>query len=224
MEDDLVTSTLQHRRFAFDTVFDRAGDVTYAPPRPKTSFTAEEMEAAKAQAYALGERSAVAQAEQQAAAALAQIAADTQLALGVLANAAHEHRTGAAELALVAARKIADAALDAFPEAVVEEALTALAREIEQQPRLVVRTSPELAGRLQASLDRMADNIGFTGHVVAKADHTLPGAAFVIDWGDGRAAFDPQEAAARVAAAIDAALAAEGLHGEPLLPGLTGDY
>jgi flagellar assembly protein FliH len=42
-------------------------------------------------------------------------------------------------------------------------------------------------------------------------------AAFVLDWGDGKAAFDPQDAALRVAAALDAALAAEGLHAEPLL-------
>ena len=46
----------------------------------------------------------------------------------------------------------------------------------------------------------------------------LPLAAFTLDWGEGRAAFDPEAAAARVAAALDEALAAEGLHAEPLLP------
>ena len=47
----------------------------------------------------------------------------------------------------------------------------------------------------------------------------LPMAAFVLDWGDGRAAFDPEQAAARVAEALSTALAAEGLHAEPLIPG-----
>jgi len=44
------------------------------------------------------------------------------------------------------------------------------------------------------------------------------GAAFTLDFGDGAAAFDPEQASARVAAALDAALAADGLHAEPLTP------
>ena len=35
---------------------------------------------------------------------------------------------------------------------------------------------------------------------------------------DGRAAFDPTDAAARIGEALATALAAEGLHAEPLLP------
>ena len=47
---------IPHRKFAFDTVFDDNGGVAYAPPRVKKTFTPEEVEAAKAQAYAEGER------------------------------------------------------------------------------------------------------------------------------------------------------------------------
>jgi flagellar assembly protein FliH len=47
----------------------------------------------------------------------------------------------------------------------------------------------------------------------------MPKAAFVFDWGDGRAAFDPVAASERVGEALAAALAAEGLHAEPpMLP------
>ncbi|HWU15972.1 MAG TPA: flagellar assembly protein FliH, partial [Caulobacter sp.] len=46
----------------------------------------------------------------------------------------------------------------------------------------------------------------------------MPTAAFVLDWGDGRAAFNPDDAAARVTQALEAAIAAEGLHAEPLAP------
>ena len=49
-----------------------------------------------------------------------------------------------------------------------------------------------------------------------KSDPNLTSAAFIFEWGEGRAAFDPEQAAARVAAALDATLAAEGLHAEPL--------
>ena len=38
-----------HRKFGFDTVFDDRGGVAYAPPRVKKHFTAEEVEAARAE-------------------------------------------------------------------------------------------------------------------------------------------------------------------------------
>ena len=207
---------IPHRKFSFDTVFDDNGGVAYAPPRVKKTFTPEEVEAAKAQAYAEGERSAVARAEQEAAQALAEVAHAVQQALGTLAHVAHEHREGSAMLALACARKIADAALTHFPEAPVTAALEALAREVESQPRIFVRVSPELEERTQQALENVAAQIGFQGQIVARADGAMAPAAFTFDWGDGRAAFDPDGAAQRVAEALEAAIAAEGLHAEPL--------
>lgn len=207
---------IPHRKFSFDTVFDDNGGVAYAPPRVKKTFTPEEVEAAKAQAYAEGERSAVARAEQEAAQALAEVAHAVQQAFGTLAHVAHEHREGSAMLALACARKIADAALTYFPEAPVTAALEALAREVESQPRIFVRVSPELEERTQQALENVAAQIGFQGQIVARADGAMAPAAFTFDWGDGRAAFDPDGAAQRVAEALEAAIAAEGLHAEPL--------
>jgi flagellar assembly protein FliH len=207
---------IPHRKFSFDTVFDDNGGVAYAPPRVKKTFTPEEVEAAKAQAYAEGERSAVARAEQEAAQALAEVAHAVQQAFGTLAHVAHEHREGSAMLALACARKIADAALTHFPEAPVTAALEALAREVESQPRIFVRVSPELEERTQQALENVAAQIGFQGQIVARADGAMAPAAFTFDWGDGRAAFDPDGAAQRVAEALEAAIAAEGLHAEPL--------
>lgn len=207
---------IPHRKFAFDTVFDDNGGVAYAPPRVKKAFTPEEVEAAKAQAYAEGERSAVARAEQEAAQALAEVAHAVQQAFETLAHVAHEHREGSAMLALACARKIADAALTHFPEAPVTAALEALAREVESQPRIFVRVSPELEERTQQALENVAAQIGFQGQIVARADGAMAPAAFTFDWGDGRAAFDPDGAAQRVAEALEAAIAAEGLHAEPL--------
>ena len=207
---------IPHRKFSFDTVFDDRGGVAYTAPRVKKSFTPEEVEAAKAQAFAEGERSAVARAEQKAAHALAEVAHAVQQAFGTLAQVAHEHREGSAMLALACGRKIADAALAHFPEAPIAAALEALAREVEAQPRIFVRVSPELEERTQQALENVAAQIGFQGQIVARADGAMAPAAFTFDWGDGRAAFDPDGAAQRVAEALEAAIAAEGLHAEPL--------
>jgi flagellar assembly protein FliH len=212
---------IPHKRFTFDTVFDDRGGVS-APPRVKKNFTLEELEAAKAEAYAAGEQSAVAQAEREAAAALGQVGQAIHSAFSTLAAVAHEHREGSAMLALACGRAIADAALDQFPEAPTQAALVALAREVEAQPKLTVRVAAHLVERTQAALETTAHAIGFPGQILARADAHLPAAAFVLDWGDGRAAFDPTDAAARVTQALEAAIAAEGLHAEPLLPASEG--
>jgi len=206
-----------HRLFAFDTVFDDAGDIAYAPPRPKRLFTPEEVEQVRMTAYQEGERSALVQAEQAMAAILAQIGQSARLGLGALAEVAHNHRADAARLSLTAARKIADSALARYPEAPVSAALEALTREVESSPRLLVRVSAESRDRVQTALDALAESLGHAGRIEARAEPGMAPAAFVLDWGDGRAAFDPQDAAARIQAALDQALAAEGLHAEPLI-------
>src|SRR5947207_1892108 len=114
----------EHRKFAFDTVFEGAGEVAVSPGAYKRLYTAAEVEQVRAQARAEGEAAALQRAEAQTAQALSQLAEAARFA--------------------------------------------------------------------------------------------LPRAAFLLDWGDGRAAFDPEAAAARVGAALEAALAAEGLHAEAL--------
>jgi flagellar assembly protein FliH len=224
MTDPITSADIPHRKFTFDTVFDNDGAIAYAAPRVKRAFTADDVEQARAQAFTEGERSAVVRAEQAAAAALADIGQSARMALGALAKVAHEHRTACAELALACARTIAGAALEQFPQAPAQAALASLAREIEAAPKLAVRATPEMVERLQAALDETARSCGFPGQILVKADPAMPAAAFVLDWGDGRAAFDPIEAAERVAEALHTALAAEGLHAEPLIAPNEADH
>jgi flagellar assembly protein FliH len=207
---------MSYQRFAFDTEFGGDGAVVREALRPRKTFTAEEVAAARAQGFAEGQASVVAQAEAEAAVALQQLAAAAQQGLATLAALAHEHKVGSATLALAAAERIAEAALERFPEAPAAAALESLAREVEAAPRLVLRVRPEQEARLKAAADTAAQAVGYLGAVVVKADPALPPAAFIYDWGDGRAAFDPQASARRIGEALAAALAAEGLHGEPL--------
>lgn len=203
-----------HRKFTFETEFEG--------PRPASGstyrrlYTSEEAEALAASARAEGEAAAMQRVEAETARALTQLADAAKAALPTLTIAAHEHRTGSAELALACARQIADAACERFPEAPLQAALAALAREVEATPKLTLRAPPALIERLQAALTETAEAIGYGGQILARADAGLPLAAFVLDWGDGAAAFDPAGAAARVAEALEGALAAEGLHAEAL--------
>jgi flagellar assembly protein FliH len=202
------------RKFTFDTVFD--GDRVIAPPKPKTAFTAQEVEQARAEGFAEGQRTVVAKAEADAAAALAESVRAIRDAMTALSALAHEHRAGSARLAMAAGKRIADAALDRFPEAPALAALDALAREVDAQPRLTVRTSAARLTRLETALTEASEMAGFEGRLVVKADPSLAAAAFTFDWGEGRAAFDPEAAAERIAVALEEALSAEGLHADPL--------
>ena len=94
-------------KFGFDTVFDGGGNVTRSAPRTKRYFTADEVEAIRARAFAEGEQKAAGEMASVQARALADIARAADQGLGRLAQVAHAHREGSAELALACARAIA---------------------------------------------------------------------------------------------------------------------
>jgi len=208
-----------HEKFAFDTVFEASGQVIAASPRPKRSYAADEVEAIRKAAEASGEARAMASIANRQAEALAAIARSAQQALPGLAAVAHEHRVGSADLALACARAIAAAALEKFPQAPVRAALEALAREIEAAPRLVIVADADLVPGLQAVLEETAQAVGYPGAIQVRAGAGLGPHAFTLDFGDGSASFDPAAAAENVSQTLHAALAAEGLHAEPLIPG-----
>ena len=211
-------STQAVEKFGFDTIFDGEGEVAFAAPRPKRTFTSDEVEILERQALHEGERQTLARMEALQAQSLASIAHDAKLALTSLAEVAHRHRVGCATLALACSRAIADAALDAFPQSVLKSAIDALSRELESAPRLLVSVAPDMVEGLSKVLDEAAQGIGFSGAIQVRSDPSLPLAAFSLDFGDGAAAFDPNAAAQRVSEVLAAALASEGLHAEPLLP------
>jgi flagellar assembly protein FliH len=209
-----MTEPQPHVRFGFDTVFD--GDGVVSAPVRKTAYSTAEVDKIRAAAMAEGEQRMTQTLQGQTAQALSVIGQALSHSLPALAQAAHEHREGSARLALAAAGKIADAALERFPEAPVRAALDALAREIEASPRLTVNVSEATADAVRQVLEQAAETAAFTGQIIVRSDPGMPPAAFVFDWGDGRAAYDPAEASARVSAALEAALAAEGIHAEPI--------
>lgn len=205
-------------KFAFDTEFDAVGGIARQARRERIMIPSEEVEHIRRQAFAEGERAAQTTIQAQQAQAITHISAVCGQALAKLAEVAHEHRVASAELALACAKAIAGAALYNFPQAPLDAALEALAREIEAQPKLIISTSPQLADGLQWQLEEMAARIGYPGAIQVKPDGAFGPYAFTLDFGDGAASYDPLAAAARVTETLMAALAAEGLHAEPLFP------
>jgi flagellar assembly protein FliH len=205
--------------FVFDTEFDASGVVVQASAfRPtRRAWTPAEVDALLAEARQEARDAALAEAESVQAMALSAIGEALTAAVPALTRIAIAHREQSAELALAAARVVAAAALDRFPAGPLQAALEALGQEIDASPRLVIR-SGQLDDANRGRIERLCADAGFSGVVAFREEPGLPPAAFQLEWADGRAAFDPDAAFARMREALDSALAAEAGHAETLTP------
>jgi flagellar assembly protein FliH len=215
-----MTASLQSRPFIFDTEFDGSGEVLRPSSfRPtKRSYMPSEVEALVAQARFEAREAALAEAASIEAMGVAAIGQALAQAMPALAHVAQTHREQSADLALAAARVIAAAALERLPTGPLQSALETLGQEIDATPRLVIRASG-LDASGQAKIQAVCIDAGFTGMVAFREDPALPLAAFSLEWADGRADFDPREAADRIALALTSALASEAGHAESLAHG-----
>ena len=205
--------------FVFDTEFDASGVVVQPSAfRPvKRSYAPPEVEALVAQARLEARSEALAETESVQAMALSAIGQALSAAVPALTQVAQAHREQSAELALAAARVVAAAALDRFPAGPLQAAIEALGQEIDASPRMVVRTGG-LDEASRAHIERLCADAGFSGVVAFRDEPGLPVAAFQLEWADGRAAFDADDAFARMREALDSALATEAGHAETLIP------
>lgn len=203
------------RPFSFETEFDDAGGVVrraaFAPTR--RAYLPAEVEALLAQARLEAREQALGESASLQAMALSTIGQALASAAPALARVAEAHRAQAAELALAAGRVIATTALERLPTAPLQAALESLAQEVEASPRLIVRAALDDEGR--AHVEALAAQAGYQGLVVFR-DEPGPVAAFTLEWADGRASFDPDETAGRIAQVLTTALAADAGHAEPL--------
>lgn len=206
--------------FAFDTEFDASGVVVNAAAafRPiKRAYGPAEVEALVAQARLNARNEALAEIDSIQALALSAIGQALSAAVPALGQVAQAHRQQSAELAMAAARVVAASALDHYPEGPLQAALEALGQEIDASPRLVIRAG-ELNEASEARLQQLCADAGFSGIVAVRADPGMAPAAFQLEWADGRAAFAPEEAFARMSEALNSALAAEAGHADNLTP------
>jgi flagellar assembly protein FliH len=205
--------------FQFDTEFDASGVVVQSSAfRPaRRSYAPAEVEALLAQARLEARSEAQAETETLQAMALSAIGQALSSAVPALTQVAQAHREQSAALAMAAARVVAASALDRFPAAPLQAALEALGQEIDASPRLVVRTG-DLDDATRARIERLCSDSGFSGVVAFREEPGMPSAAFQLEWADGRAAFDPADAFARMSEALNSALAAEAGHAEALNP------
>ncbi|HVZ99581.1 MAG TPA: hypothetical protein VG841_04625 [Caulobacterales bacterium] len=197
----------QIRKYAFDTEFAPDGEILRAAAAAPKRLTPEEIEAERAAAYERGKSDAVARAEQETAAALQALASAAAAILNRLDAETRAMRGEAARIAMSAARKIAGGALEAYGVARAASAVEAAMDALRHQPRLLVKLDPQSAEALRERIEALCETHAYAGAVLVRAEPNMKAGEISIDWSDGVITLDPAEAAQRIEALIDAALA-----------------
>lgn len=195
----------QVRKYGFDTEFAPDGAVMREAPK---RLTPEEVAAECAAAYERGKQDAVAQAERKVAAALEALADAASAVLTRLDTESATMREEAARIALAAARKISGEALDAFGAERAAAAVEATMDALRHQPRLLVRLPPADADVIKARIAAMCETHAYAGAILVRAEDSLRTGEVVIDWSDGVVSLSPADAAERINALVEGALAA----------------
>lgn len=173
------------RKFDFGTVFSADGEVLRDGENVRRVLTSEEVELAKQKAFADGEASVVAQAAQQQAEAVRAIASQMQLILSRLQAESDSLRRDAATTALIAAKKIAGAALDQHAAGSVTEFAQSIMTDLRDEPVFRIRCADAIAGDVSTALEQTASEAGFAGAIDVRADSEMTGADCRLEWGSG---------------------------------------
>jgi flagellar biosynthesis/type III secretory pathway protein FliH len=118
-------------------------------------------------------------------------------------------RAEAARIALVAARKIADASLDAFGADRAAAAVEAAMDALRHQPRLMVKVSESNLEDLSARIESACASHAYGGAVIVRADPNFKAGGVSIDWGAGVVVSDPEDVLEKVQHMVEAALASD---------------
>jgi flagellar assembly protein FliH len=196
------------RKYGFETEFAPTGEILRDGSARARLLGPEEVEAERVAAYEKGKDDATAQAEREAAAALADLTKAANAIIGRLDGEIGAMRAEAARVALAAARKIAAEALDAFGVERAAAAVEAAMDSLRHQPRLIVKLAPALAEKLRARIEEIGQTHAYAGAVLVRDDPGANSGRISIDWSDGVIALDAAEIAQRIETLIEESLVA----------------
>jgi flagellar assembly protein FliH len=187
-------------KFRFDTVFaDEHGFVADTDRGPKRrSLSDSEIDDLCAAARAEGRTAGEILAAEAIASGTRDAAAAVEKALGLMTRERRVLRSEAAAIALAVARKLAHAAMSAWPAADVEAALRDAMHQAIGEPRIVLRAAPVVIDALASRIADIAQEEAYEGRVQTTADPALQRADCRIEWRGG--------GAERAEQSIDAAL------------------
>lgn len=186
------------RKYGFDTVFSAEGEILRDGHGLRAVYTAKEVEAIRAEAFAAGEDSEVAKAQRAAADMARTLAKQAQLLLGQISTEIQTLRGEATQFALAAGQAIAGAALDRFGEARALQVVEMALEELRLQPRLLVRVPQALHPVLEPLLTAIAQEHGMGDALIVRPDTSARPGDVSLEWPEGRISVSRAELLARL--------------------------
>lgn len=190
-------------RFAFNTEFTADGGVLSGPAR--SHFSRDEAERLAAEARAEGEAKAKASVEQRGFAGVDRIVGHLTPVQEQLALIADALRREAAELAMLAAKKIAGDALDANGAKTAADAVEHTVRLLKHNPAITVSAAPDSLPMIEMRMEQLRRQRALTISFLAD-DKAKPG-DWRVEWAEGVASFSRDDVEAAIAAVVNARLA-----------------
>jgi flagellar assembly protein FliH len=191
-----MTQQAQPRIFAFETEFTPAGDVIGGQNRK--FYTRDEVEQMSASARTEGER----QAQARGYASIDRMAGHLAPVAPQLAALAETLRREAAELAMIAASRIAGQALDANGTKVAAEAIASAVRLLKNAPNVIVSAAADAAPEIERRMEALRRE-GRVSAVAFSPDTNAKPGDWRVEWAEGSVGFSRED----VEAAIDAIIA-----------------
>jgi flagellar assembly protein FliH len=187
--------------FSFATEFTPTGEVLSGPA--KKYFSRDEADQLAAKARAEAEVRARQSVEAKGFAAVDRIVVNLAPVAAQLSAVAEQLRSEAAQLAMIAARKIAGAALDKNGEETAAQAISDVIRQLKLSPSITVSVAPEAHAEMERRLEQLRGK-GIGGAITFVPDAAAKPGDWRVVWAEGSAGFTR----AGVEAAIDAIITA----------------
>ena len=184
-----MSSSTNSDAFSFDTVFGEDGTVLQEGGQKYRRYTQTELDEAVAAARAEAIASVEAETQRQIAANVKQIAEQLMPSLPFAMALADQLRHQSAELTLMLARKIADAAIDAYPKEAVQACLSAALDDLPGAARITLKISPQLEEAVRPVLERLTTP---ETEINLVADPSAPPGAWSIEWDKGAITHNPE--------------------------------
>lgn len=189
--------------FRFATEFTADGDVISGPDRK--FFSREEADQLAAQARVEGETRARQATEAKGFASVDRIVVSLAPVAAQLTALAETLRSEAAELAMIAARKIAGAALDRAGEEAASAAIADVVAQLKIGPTIVVACSPESQEAVERRLEQLRAK-GIGAGIVFRPDPAAKPGDWRVEWSEGSVGFSRESVEAAIEAVLRARL------------------
>jgi flagellar assembly protein FliH len=189
--------------FSFATEFAPDGEVISGPERKY--FSREEADQMAAQARTEGEARARQAVEAKGFASVDRIVVSLAPVQNQLAAVAAQLRADAAELAMIAARKIAGAALDRAGEQAAAEAIANVVMNLQVAPTIIVAVAPDSMAAVERRLEQLRAK-GIGADIAFRADPKAKPGDWRVEWAEGSAGFSRESVEAAIEAILNARL------------------